>query len=130
MQTISTGSEAGSATLVGSDQQTGWQPVVLRERARSDIDEAVEHYLAEAGSVIAVAFVDALVDTHHRIGEQPVSGSPRYAHELDIPGLRVQSIRKFPYLVFYVEKDSEVDVWRVLHAARDIPAWMGEPSED
>ena len=106
------------------------KPVVLRARARSDIDEAVEHYLAEAGSAVALAFIDALDDTRRRIGEQPASGSPRYAHELDIPGLRVQSTGKFPYLVFYVEKDSEVDVWRVLHTARDIPAWMGEPLED
>jgi hypothetical protein len=29
--------------------------------------------------------------------------------------------------VFYVERDEHVDVWRVLHAQRDIPAWMDEP---
>ena len=103
------------------------KPVVLRERARRDIDEAVEHYLAEAGPVVALAFVDALEDTRRHIGEQPARGSPRYAHELDIPGLRVQSAGKFPYLVFDVEREAEIDVWRVLHAARDIPAWMGEP---
>ena len=105
------------------------KPVVLRERARCDIDEAVEHYLAEAGPVVALAFIHALEDTRRHNREQPRSGSPRYAHRLDIPGLRFQSAGKFPYLVFYVEREAEIDVWRVLHAAREIPAWMGEPQE-
>ena len=103
------------------------KPVVLRERARRDIDEAVEHYLGEAGPVVALAFIDALEDARRRIGEQPAAGSPRYAHELDIPGLRSRTVRRFPYLVFYVERPADIDVWRVLHEARDIPAWMREP---
>ena len=103
--------------------------VVLRERARRDIHEAITHYLAEAGQAVALAFVDALEETRRQIGEQPGSGSPRYAHEMDIPGLRYQSAGKFPYLIFYVERETEIDVWRVLHGARDIPAWMREPQE-
>ena len=103
------------------------KPVVLRERARRDIDEAVEHYLGEAGPVVALAFIDALEDARRRIGEQPAAGSPRYAHELDIPGLRSRTVRRFPYLVFYVERPADIDVWRVLHGARDLPAWMREP---
>ena len=31
---------------------------------------------------------------------------------------------RFPYLIFYFERDDCVDVWRVLHGQRDIPAWM------
>ena len=106
------------------------KPVVLREQARRDIDEAVEHYLAEAGPAVALDFIDALEEARRHIGERPASGSPRYAHELDISGLRYRSAGKFPYLVFYVERETEIDVWRVLHGARDIPAWMREPGED
>jgi toxin ParE1/3/4 len=29
--------------------------------------------------------------------------------------------------VFYVERPDHIDVWRVLHGQRDIPAWMQEP---
>jgi toxin ParE1/3/4 len=29
--------------------------------------------------------------------------------------------------VFYIERDDHIDVWRVLHAQRDIPALMREP---
>ena len=103
------------------------KPVVLRERAQRDIDEAVERYLGEAGPAVALEFIDALEDARRRIAEQPAAGSPRYAHELDIPGLRSRSVRGFPYLVFYVERPADIDVWRVLHGARDIPAWMREP---
>jgi toxin ParE1/3/4 len=29
--------------------------------------------------------------------------------------------------VFYVEREDHIDVWRVLHAQRNIPARMQEP---
>lgn len=106
------------------------KPVVLRERARRDLDEAVEHYLAEAPRAAAVALVDALEQAFHHMADHPTSGSPRYAHELDLPGLRSWGVRGFPYLVFYVERGTDIDVWRVLHAARDIRAWLSEPPED
>ena len=95
------------------------KPAVLRERARRDIDETVGQ-----------AFIDALEDASRGIGERPASGSPRHAHELDIPGLRVRPAGKFPYPVFYVETETEIEIWRVLHGARDIPEWMQEPRED
>ena len=106
------------------------KPVVLRERARRDVEAAVEHYLAEASADVALTFIDALEAAFLRMGAHPASGSPRYARELDLPGLRASLVTGFPYLVFYVEGEAAVDVWRVLHAARDIPAWLQEPLED
>lgn len=105
------------------------KPVVLRESARRDIDEAIEHYIAEAGPSVALDFIDAIENASRKIGDQPGAGSPRYAHELDIPGLRFWAAGKFPHLIFYVENEREVDVWRVLHGARDIPSSLGEPRE-
>ena len=86
--------------------------------------------MAEAGLAVALDLVDALEDACRRISEQPAGGSPRYAHELDIPGLCFRIVRRFPHLAFYVEGETMIDVWRVLHGARDIPAWMREPGED
>lgn len=34
---------------------------------------------------------------------------------------------RYPYLVFYAEHDRHIDLWRILHSRRDIPAWMQEP---
>ena len=106
------------------------KPFVLRERARRDVDEAVEHYLTEAQAAVVLAFIDALEEVCRRMAEHPASGSPRYADELGLPGLRSSVVKGFPYLVFYVEREADIDVWRVLHAARDIPAWLREPRND
>lgn len=76
---------------------------------------------------LQVADVNALQRAYRHIAPHPATGSPRYAHELDLPCLRSWPLRRYPYLVFYVERDEHVDVWRVLHGERDIPAWMGEP---
>ena len=106
------------------------KPVVLREQARRDIDEAVEHNLAEAGEAVALDFIDALEDTRRRIGEQPASGSPRYAHELDIPGLRYLTVGKFPHLVFYVEGDlplSRLSITRTHRSSDERKCRLGSP---
>lgn len=100
--------------------------VIPREMANQDVDEAIDHYLAEGAEQAALRFVDELEKAYTQISRQSASGSPRYAHELNLPGLRFWPLTRFPYLVFYFERGDVVDVWRVLHAKRDIPAWMGE----
>jgi plasmid stabilization system protein ParE len=32
--------------------------------------------------------------------------------------------------MFYVERDELVDVWRLLHSSRDIPATLQDPADD
>lgn len=103
------------------------KPVIPRRRAELDIQEAVEHYLAEAGSQVALSFIDALEQAMLHIAQHPASGSPRYEHELHLPGLRHWPLKRFAELVFYVELESHIDVWRVLHGQRDIPNWMQPP---
>ena len=103
------------------------KPVIPREQARRDIEEIVDHTVASAGTETALTLVDAFQRAYGHISKYPASGSPRYAHELDLPGLRCWPLKRYPFLIFYVEHDTHVDVWRVLHGGRDIPAWMGEP---
>lgn len=103
------------------------KPVIPRERAERDVEDAIEHYLAEAGGKAAIGFIDALQSAFGHIGRFPASGSPRYAHELDLPGLRSRPLKRYPYLVFYMERSDHVDIWRVLHEERDIPEWMRRP---
>jgi toxin ParE1/3/4 len=43
--------------------------------------------------------------------------------------LRSWPLQRYPHMVFYVELDDRIDVWRVLHGQRDIPAWMHEPGK-
>jgi toxin ParE1/3/4 len=100
------------------------RPVIPRQRASADVDDALAHYIAEAGEQVALGFGDALAQAYAHIGRHPATGSLRYAHELNLPGLRSWPLTRYPYLIFYVEQPDCIDVWRVLHQQRDIPAWM------
>lgn len=102
------------------------KPIIPREQASRDVDEAVTFYLREAGEAVAMGFVDVLEKAYGHIARYPATGSPRYAHELNLPGLRAWPLTRYPQLVFYVELPDHIDVWRVLHGQRDIPAWMQE----
>lgn len=104
--------------------------VVPREQAHSDVDRTIDHCARVAGPDIALDFIDALEAAYGKIAEHPGIGSPRYAHELDLPGLRHRRVSRYPHLIFYIERDDHIDVWRVLDARNDIPAWLGEPEEN
>jgi len=100
------------------------KPAQLRAVAANDIERAVDHYRDEAGADVAARFVDAIERAMRRLARQPQLGSLRFAYDLGIPDLRVFPIDRFPYLVFYVEQNDRLDVWRVLHDRRDIPATL------
>jgi toxin ParE1/3/4 len=102
------------------------KPVVPREQANRDVDDAVAYSLREATEAVALGFIGALEQAYTRIGHHPATGSPRYAHELHLPGLRVWPLMRYPRLVFYLERTDHIDVWRVLHGQRDTPARMLE----
>ncbi len=103
------------------------KPVQFRDLATFDLESASGYYLAEADVTTAIRFVDAVEATARRIGRIPRLGSLRFAYELSVPDLRVVSVGTFPYLLFYLERESFVDVWRLLHASRDIPVSLREP---
>jgi toxin ParE1/3/4 len=103
------------------------KPAVPRELANRDVDDAITHYLKDSAAEVVLGLVDALEDAYRLIGRHPAIGSSHYAHELGISGLRCWPLPRFPYLIFYLEREDHIDVWRVLHGQRDIPALMQEP---
>jgi toxin ParE1/3/4 len=105
------------------------RPIVLRATAARDVDGSIDFYLSEGGVQVALGFIEALQQAFELLGEQPGAGSQRYAHELGIPGLRAWPLHRYPHWVFYVERADHIDVWRVLHGQRDIPAWLQAPDE-
>lgn len=106
------------------------RPIVPRALAGADAQDAINHYIEEAGPDVALGFIDALQRAYASIGEAPATGSPRWAHELNIPGVRTVRLKGYPWLVFYIELEQHIDVWRILHVKRDIPAWMNEPASE
>lgn len=106
------------------------KPVMPRAKAREDVEAAVDHYAGEGAIDAAFSFIAALEQAYVLIGEAPATGSPRWSSELSLPGLRSRRLKGFPWIVFYMEFETHVDVWRVLHAKRDLPTWVVEPIEE
>jgi len=104
--------------------------VIPRRLATQDLRGAAAHYAGEVDAATAHRFIDAVEQTFTLIARQPRIGSPRYAVELDWPGLRTHPVQRFPYLVFYLEQTNHLDVLRVLHAHRDIPASLQDEETD
>lgn len=100
------------------------KPLIPRALARQDVEDAVSYYLNEEAVQAALGFIDALEQAYSHIGRHPATGSPRYAHEFNLPSLRSWPLKRYPYMVFYVERDDHIDVWCVLHGMWDIPAWL------
>jgi toxin ParE1/3/4 len=105
------------------------KPAKLRAAAADDIERAVDHYLDEAGAEVAGRLVDALERALGNLARQPKLGSLRFSYDLGIPDLRSWPVQRFPYLIFYIEQDDQLDVWRVLHDRRDIPATLATSGE-
>src|SRR5580704_11208886 len=93
--------------------------------AEADVDDAAL-FIAQDNLQAALRFYDAVEKTYRQIRDHPMRwprfeiGHPRLAT------LRKTSVFGFRnYLVFYPVEANVVDVIRVLHGARDIPAILG-----
>jgi toxin ParE1/3/4 len=96
----------------------------LRDAARVDITEVLDYFL-DIEEHLAAQFRADLQSNIERVQEYPGTGSPRYSH-LWARGARASKLRfwllsQFPYAIFYVERDTWIDIVRVLHQASDIP---------
>jgi toxin ParE1/3/4 len=100
------------------------KPLILRRQVNLDVDEILAYYLSKHAEAAAFSFVESLEHAYTTISLYPGTGSPRYAHELNIPGLRFWPLSNFPHLAFYIEENDHIDVWRILHSKRDIPAHL------
>ena len=101
--------------------------VRLRQLAAADLEGASEQYRRDAGEQTALDFIDAVERAVKRIRRSPQVGSLRFAYELAVPDLRAWPLQRFPYVLFYVVTDEEIDVWRILHTRRDVPATLEPP---
>lgn len=96
------------------------KPALRSPQARADIEDALDYYQLEAPHM-AGTFLDALEKAVTHIQRAPGTGSPRYAQELGLSGLRFWGLGKFPYSLFYIEQPDHLWVIRLVHMRRDIP---------
>ncbi|WP_210183915.1 type II toxin-antitoxin system RelE/ParE family toxin [Pelagibacterium luteolum] len=69
-------------------------------------------------------------DAFRHIEAHAALGGLKYAQIADLQDLRFWPLRRYPYLIFYFERVDHIDVWRVLHASRDVPSWITSPTID
>jgi toxin ParE1/3/4 len=62
-------------------------------------------------------FIAALQSAIRHVAVHPGSGSPRYALELNLPGLRLWRLKR---------STRHTSTW---HGARDLPSWLQGPEE-
>ena len=98
------------------------KPLAVLPAATRDVRSAAIYYRREAGETIAIRFIEALQRRYRAIAARPGIGSVRFASALDLEGLRTVPVKRFPYLIFYVELENQIEIWRVLHTSRDVPA--------
>lgn len=92
----------------------------IRPRASAQIDDAVDYYSTVASPDTAQRFIDSFQAACHLLAQRPDVGSRRYAHLL--PGLesRCWTLDHFPYRIFYVHEQSELQILAVVHERRDL----------
>ncbi len=98
--------------------------IVPRSKPREDVNAIVERDVSEDAEHAALGFLDALEEADAHIAHHPSTGSPRYAHELTLPGLRFWPLRAIRTCFSASKRGLHIDVWHVLHGLQDIPARM------
>jgi toxin ParE1/3/4 len=84
-------------------------------RARIDID-GIHDWISRHNPQAAAAVVDRIRKTAELLSEHPGLG-----RETDIPGIRVLSVPRCPYLVYHTLEGDEVVIIHVRHGARAAP---------
>ena len=99
------------------------RPATRSALAEADVEAALDCFCSDA-AYAAGGFIDALEQAKAHIQRHPGTGSPRYAHKLNLAQLRYWPLTRYPYALFYIEHDDHVPVVRVAHMSRDIPATL------
>jgi toxin ParE1/3/4 len=92
---------------------------VLRPLARQDRRGEVRYYRDEAGPVVAAKVVVALKRALQTLQHQPAIGSSVLARELGLPQMRMWLVDGFPLALWYFERETHIDVVRLVGQRQD-----------
>jgi toxin ParE1/3/4 len=96
--------------------------LVISPRAQVDVDEEAAYYQATDSLATAARFLDDLRHVFERLVEFPHLGTPWPTQNRQLTGLRRRLLPHFPYSVFYLPSKQAIEIVRVLHNNRDLPA--------
>jgi toxin ParE1/3/4 len=99
------------------------KPVVAHPEARAEMLAAAEYYEACCPG-LGHEFTNALAQALNRIGERPMAFAL-----FECSGARKCVFMRFPYLVFFLDRESDIFVLAVAHAARKPGYWKDRLNE-
>lgn len=92
-------------------------PIVFRDEARREFDEAFDWYSRQR-SVLGLVFEGAVQRTFELIAENPGSCAAVWGD------IRRAVVRRFPYCIFYRPHPDRIEVLAVFHASRNPSEWQ------
>lgn len=93
-----------------------------RPQVISDLIELAT-YIAQDNLDVSDRFLAAAEETFQNLGKMPQIGKLSQLSSPKLAGIRQQAIKGFKhYLIFYRVIDSDVEILRVIHGARDLEA--------
>lgn len=100
--------------------------MLSQRQAQEDVD-AIAHYIAGDNPEAVERFFAALDDLCELLMHASDIGSTRIFQSPLLLGMRIIPLKKFEkYLVFYRLHGDDIEIIRVIHGARDYPAFFGE----
>jgi plasmid stabilization system protein ParE len=93
-------------------------PVVLRDEAQAEFDEAFDYYEAQQAG-LGVDFLTRVQRVFDRIAANPLM------HGVVLSDIRKAVVSRFPYCVFYRPHADRIEVIAVFHSRRDPSIWQG-----
>ena len=100
----------------------------IRAIARADIKEIMSH-ISKDSPRAAQRFLGAVEQLAQRLIDSPELGAVYESEDCEFAGLRVFTIPRFrKFLVFYRFEGDVIDIVRILHGARDLPAILERDS--
>jgi toxin ParE1/3/4 len=93
-------------------------PIVLRDEAQREFDEAFDWYNSQRAG-LGSEFVAEVQKAFNRIAATPLM------HRVVFADIRKGFVRRFPFAVFYRAHPDRIEVIAVFHASRDPSVWLG-----
>ena len=92
-------------------------PVVLRDEAQAEFDEAFDWYDAQRAG-LGLEFMAEVQRVFNRIADNPS------VHPVVFADVRKAVVRRFPVSVYYRPHPNRVEVIAVFHSSRDPSTWQ------
>lgn len=92
-------------------------PVVLRDEAQAEFDEAFDYYEGQRAG-LGVDFAARVQRVFDRISAHP------QIHGIVFADIRKGTVTRFPYSVYYRADAARVEVIAVFHSSRDPSIWQ------